>query len=93
MARPMIGDNRLIMVIDGANHCGPQLKELIEFMDEPEVCVARPEDWLAQIGDHRLAAVFLGHDLPKDDFNHLIEDIGELDPNIPIVLIGVPADD
>lgn len=93
MALPMISDNRLIMVIDGANHCGLQLKELIEFMDEPEVCVAGPDDWLAQIGDHRLAAVFLGRDIPKDDFDHLIEDIGELDPNIPIVLIGGPAND
>lgn len=93
MARPMIGDNRIIMVIDGAKHRGLQLKELIEFMDEPEVCVAGPDNWLAQIGDHRLAAVFLGHDIPRDDFYHLIEDVGELDPNIPIVLIGGPAND
>ena len=84
----MIGTDRLIVVIDGTNHRGTQLKDLIEFMDEPEVCVTQPENWLSQIGDHRLAAVFIGDDIPKEDFDRLIQDVGDLDPNIPIVLVG-----
>ena len=80
------------MVIDGTEHRGPQLKELIEFMDEPEVCVAAPDNWLSRVGNHRLAAVFLGNDLPEEDVNRLIQDVGELDPNVPIVLVDGASD-
>ena len=50
------------------------------------------DNWLSRVGNHRLAAVFLGDDLPDEDFYRLIRDVGELDPNVPIVLIDRSAD-
>ena len=90
MAPPMIGDNRMIMVIDGADHRGLQLKELIEFMDAPNVCTADPGEWRVRAGDARIEAVFVGPDLSDRDIRALVDDIGSLDPNIPIVMIKDP---
>ena len=84
----MVGNEHLILVINTAEDRAWQLKESIEFLDAPAVRVAAPEDWQSQIGDHRLTAVFVGNDLPKPDLDRLIGDVGKLDPNVPIVLVG-----
>ena len=83
----MIADERLIMVIDGAEHRGAQLKELIEFMDTPRVCTAAPGEWRQKLGDHRLVALFVGPDMTNGDVRSLLGEIGELDPNVPIVVM------
>ena len=77
----------LIMVVNRAGAAAENLKELIEFMDAPNVCTATPVKWQQQIGDSRLEAVFIGPDLSDKDIRALVDDIGELDPNIPIVMI------
>lgn len=79
---------RLIVVIDPSEGRARNLKELIEFMDAPEVCVANADDWQSRIGEHRLAAVFLGQDIPKEELDRLIGDVGNYDPNVSIVLVG-----
>ena len=76
------------MVIDPAEGSARNLKELIEFMDAPAVCIASPEDWRSRIGQHRVAAVFLGQDIPSDERDRLIGDVGKYDPNVSIVLVG-----
>lgn len=86
----MIGE-RLIMVIEGSEARGHNLKELIEFMDAPRVRIAAPSNWRKRLGDCRLAAIFLGDDLEKDVIDGLINDVGEIDPNTPIVMVS--ADD
>lgn len=78
----------LIMVVNRAGAAAENLKELIEFMDAPNVCTATPVKWQQQIGDSRLEAVFIGPDLSDKDIRALVDDIGELDPNIPIVMIS-----
>ncbi|MGI9248799.1 MAG: hypothetical protein ACR2QI_07260 [Woeseiaceae bacterium] len=78
----------LIMVVNRAGAAAENLKELIEFMDAPHVCTATPVKWQQQIGDNRLEAVFIGPDLSDKDIRALVDDIGELDPNIPIVMIS-----
>ena len=76
------------MVIDGAEARGANLKELIEFMDAPPVCIADCENWRDRLGDSRLAAVFVGDDLARPEVDRLIREVGEFDPNTPIVWIS-----
>ena len=76
------------MVIDPVDGRARNLKELIEFMDAPAVRVANPDNWRSRIGDNRLAAVFLGEDIPRNELDRLITDLGDYDPNISIVLVG-----
>lgn len=78
----------LFMIVDDTPDRAENLKELIEFMDVPQVRVALPENWLSRIGDSRLAAVFLSDDLDGDRLRRLIADVGEHDPNVPIVLVN-----
>src|SRR5690606_19684050 len=75
----------LFMIVDDTVDRAENLKELIEFMDVPQVRVALPENWRSRIGDSRLAAVFLSDDLDGDRLRRLIADVGEHDPNVPIV--------
>ena len=85
--------DRLIMVIDEARAAAENLKELIEFMDVPRVQISAPEDWRSKLGNRRLAAVFLGKDLAEHQISQLMDDIGEVDPNVPIVMVnGEPED-
>lgn len=77
----------MIMVVNRAGAAADNLKELIEFMDAPHVCTATPSKWQQQIGDSRLEAVFIGPDLSDKDVRTLVDDIGKLDPNIPIVML------
>lgn len=75
------------MVVNRGDAAAENLKELIEFMDAPRVCTATPAKWREQVGDFRLEAVFIGPDLSEKDIRKVVHDIGELDPNIPIVMI------
>ena len=83
----MDSTDSVIMVVNRAASAAQNLKELIEFMDAPNVCTATPRQWRAQADGHRLEAVFIGPDLDDDDIHALVDDIGKLDPNIPIVMI------
>ena len=77
----------MIMVVNRTASAAENLKELIEFMDAPHVCTATPTGWREEVGDHRLEAVFIGPDLDDKDIHALVDDIGQMDPNIPIVMI------
>ena len=61
-------------------------------MDAPDVRTATPSKWREQLGDSRLEAVFMGPDLSNKDVRNLVDDIGKLDPNIPIVMISERKD-
>jgi len=84
---PSPGTPLLFMIVDEAPERAENLKELIEFMDVPQVRVALPGNWRSRIGDSRLAAVFLSNDLGGDRLRRLIADVGEHDPNVSIVLV------
>lgn len=83
----MDNTDSIIMVVNRAGLAAENLKELIQFMDAPNVCTATPAKWQQQVGEHRLEAVFVGPDLDDKDVHELVDDIGKLDPNIPIVMI------
>lgn len=79
--------NALIMVVNHGQTDADNLRQLIEFMDEPEVCTATPDNWRDVIGERRLGAVFVGADLNDDEVRRMLSDIGKLDPNVPIVML------
>ena len=79
--------NRVIVVVDESEDRSLNLKSLIEFMDAPSVRTADPANWNANLNDERLAAVFVPRDLAEDRIRTLLEDIGRVDPNVPIVLV------
>lgn len=88
MGGRMTAQDSLIMVVDRDTAEADHLKQLIEFMDSPAVATATPKRWRERLGDHRLEALFVGPDLSDKDLNVLLADIGDYDPNIPIVLVG-----
>ncbi len=77
----------MIMVINREITDAENLKELIEFMDEPDVCTSTPAEWRSRIGQSRLDAVFVGPDLSEGEIRTVVGDVGKLDPNIPIVML------
>ncbi len=77
----------LIMIVDEVPDRAQKLKSLIEFLDVPQVQIAPPNDWLARLGDRRLAAIFVSNDLDQQVVHEVIRDLGEHDPNVPIVMV------
>jgi DNA-binding NtrC family response regulator len=78
----------MIVVVNNRAATTDNLKALIEFMDTPQVCSAKPRDWRKTVGDRRVEAVFVGPDLNDREVRSLVGDIGDLDPNIPIVMLS-----
>lgn len=78
----------MIVVVNNSAATTDNLKALIEFMDTPQVCSANPRDWRKAVGDRRVEAVFVGPDLNDGEVRSLVGDIGDLDPNIPIVMLS-----
>lgn len=83
----------VIVVVNRKGSAAENLKELIEFMDAPNVCTATPGKWQERIGDGRLEAVFIGPDLSDKDIRAVVRDIGDRDPNVPIVMITEDAEE
>ena len=79
------------MIVNRVQRDAENLKELIEFMDEPTVCTATPDDWRLTMGERRLGAVFLGADLSEGEIQSLLDGIGVIDPNMPIVMLHEAA--
>ena len=75
------------MIVDDVLERARNLKALIEFMDVPQVQIVTPEGWRDEVRDRRIAAVFLSDALGQDRMQRVIRELGELDPNVPIVLV------
>lgn len=84
----MTADDRMILVVNHGIPAARNLKELIEFMDTPNVRIAAPDDWRSKLGEHRLEALFVGPDVSDQEVDRLLGDIGEMDPNVPIVMMN-----
>lgn len=80
-----------IMVVNAGAATADNLKELIEFMDAPEVRVATPSKWREVAEKTRVEAVFVGPDLGDDEVRTLLAGIGDFDPSIPIVMLDAEA--
>lgn len=77
----------LFMIVDEVPDRAQKLKSLIEFLDVPQVQIASPDSWRARLGDRRLAAIFVSNDLGEAVVHEVIRDVGEHDPNVPIVMV------
>ena len=80
--------DRILLVISHTLEEAERLKDLIEFLDSTNVMTAQPDDWSNSVGDKRLDGVFVGPDLSSDDVDILLDDVGKLDANIPIVMLS-----
>ena len=78
---------KTILVVDQDPSVAENVKELIEFMDAPCVITALPDDWKKRLGDRRLEALFVGPDVSDDEVNHLMDDLSQLDPNVPVIMM------
>lgn len=78
--------DRVILIIDASDEHALRLKDMIEFMDAPEVRITVPEDWLSAVDDRRLAAVFLTESVSNEFTRSIISKMAEIDPNVPIVV-------
>ena len=78
----------MIMVVTDVTDEGENLKGLIEFMDTPEVRTSKPGQWHPSPDDTRLEAVFAGPDLSETELHNLLGEIGETNPNLPIVVLN-----
>lgn len=87
----MHADNQLILIVSDDRKAARHLQELLEFMDAPLVECAMPEQWQSHLGNRRLSAVFLGPGLDIKTSGNIIGEIGELDPNISIVVVDANA--
>lgn len=83
----MTSVEHVILVVNRNESAARNLKDLIEFMDTPPVLIAAPDDWRARLGEQRLDALFVGPDMSDSEVTTLLTGIGELDPNIPIVMM------
>jgi len=86
------GAESVVLIVDSVAAELENLRELIEFMDTPNVCTAAPADWQETLGERRLEAVFVGPDLSSSQVDHLLDGVSKLDPNVPIVILnGEPS--
>lgn len=83
----MLDIDKTILVVDQDRELAENLKELIEFMDQPHVVTAAPANWRQRIGKRRLEAVFVGPDLSEQDIGGLLAELKQFDPNVPVVMM------
>ena len=84
----MTSGDCVILVVNRSESAARNLKDLIEFMDTPPVIIAAPDDWQHELGTQRLEALFVGPDMSDGEVDRLLKDVGDLDPNIPIVMMN-----
>ena len=82
----------MILVVEREAAAASRLKAMIEFFDSPRVVIAEPETWRREIdrdavSGRRLDAVFLGTDLEDSEIDEVLEAVGQIDPNVSIVLM------
>ena len=83
----MASRNSIIMVVNDSIDESRNIKELIEFMDVPQVCTSTPAEWRSIVGENRLDAVFVGPDLSDAEIRSVLGDVGDYNPNVPIVML------
>lgn len=78
----------VIIIIDRDSARASELKNQIVFMDETNVLVAQPDDWRECCDSELIRAVFVGPDMSEDEVRDLVGEIGAINQQAPIVLLG-----
>jgi len=84
----MNSEESVFLLVSPVDSERENVRELIEFMDTPDVCTATPNNWQETLGQRRLEAMFVGPDLSYKQVGSLLVDVGKLDPNVPIVILN-----
>ena len=80
-------NDKAILVVDRSTRTAENVRELIEFMDTPSVITAAPADWKKRLGPRRLEALFVGPGLTERQVAALLDELGAIDPNAPVVMM------
>ena len=80
-------EKEVILVIALDEQMARDIKDLLEFMDAEHVETTSPDRWQAQVEERRVRAVFVGPDLPHETSARIIDQIGEFDPKISVVVV------
>lgn len=83
----------VILIVNQREQSANDLKGLIEFMDTPLVKVAEPANWRDALGEGRLEALFVGPDMDAGEVAQLLDEVGNLDPNVSIVMLTNGSED
>ena len=84
--------DHVIMVVSSVASDAENLRSQIEFMDSANVITAMPDEWRARLGEARLEVLFVGQDLSAKDVESLLGEVGQMDPNVPIVMLDSAAE-
>lgn len=79
--------DRVILIVDQSTERATRLKDMIEFMDAPEVRITIPDQWRDAVQDRRFAAIFLAETVSHDVAQSIMKEMESIDPNVPIVLM------
>jgi len=77
---------RTILIVDDNAASAENLRELIEFMDNPSVTTTASSEWKQALGERRLEALFIGPDLGERELANLLVELQEIDATVPVVL-------
>ena len=83
--------SRAILILGEDRIVSENLKELVEFMDAPNVITAMPDDWKSRLGDARLEAMFVNPELSSETVSGVLRELSEIDPNVSIVMVEKSA--
>lgn len=87
LSEPGVAVSDMTILIVGDNAADVEnLRELIEFMDNPSVITAAPADWKLRLGEQRLGALFVGPDLDERQLVGLLEELQDFDSTVPVVM-------
>jgi DNA-binding NtrC family response regulator len=87
LAQPTIDTHKTILVIGRSSATADQVRELIEFMDTPSVVTSAVSNWRKNLGEQRLEALFVAPELDDAQITSLLDEVSEIDPNVPIVMM------
>ena len=83
----MTNRDKTILVVDTDIETAETIAELIEFMDTPSVTTTNPENFKRCVSERPLEAMFLGAGLTDSAIQDLLETLGSIDPNVPVVML------
>ena len=87
----MTASEPVILIVNHSPQSATDLKGLIEFMDTPLVKITEPANWRDTLGEGRLQALFVGPDMDAGEVAELLDEVGNLDPNVAIVMLKEEA--
>ncbi len=77
----------IILIIERDAERAAQLKDMIEFLDQPAVCVADDGAWQDAAASSNLTAIFIGNGLGEDRARQVAAEVQDRHPGVPLVVV------